>query len=458
MWAITVRRVAVLLAASSVAMGCSRPSAVIHDELVLNGPDQATVMLWGRRASGCVEAETYVGSVLLPIQNVLPSKGCRSMMAILAPGHALNVVTDPSRLSWSDAADQIPAALGDAPIALSVRVFVVNRGTTREFQEFATGAKTALQRAAILFDNAGCGLDLQWSGEVTPAPMFPEEQERDACKILRWYQDAVVGGSDINVIYGANLASRGDYCSDLPHTVGIGHGADQETLAHEIGHALSLMHDVPSDHNVMFSGGEGRTFFSPGQCFQTSVNSASLVYRRPTTSDAINCPSSPDCPSRVCLNCWRGERAAPIPTEPEPLVDAFLLCDDQCGELERALAQSPSVPEVISILRNRLMNGAPERQINALTDPLITVAEGKRFEAQRGGPRLDLDPAVIRSHFRGNLDTAVRSRATAALEVFSARGQRAAADALQGARAALRVAGSSLATARIEVQRMLRRQ
>jgi hypothetical protein len=84
----------------------------------------------------------------------------------------------------------------------------------------------------------------------------------------------------------------------------VGTQANNQSLAHEFGHAFSLGHtnniaSIPNT-NVMHGGGAGRTNFTEAQCFRCNVNTTSVLNTNGVrTGPTRNCPdgtSSDRCP------------------------------------------------------------------------------------------------------------------------------------------------------------------
>ena len=110
--------------------------------------------------------------------------------------------------------------------------------------------------------------------------------------------------NQLNVYY-VNGAFTGLNCIADRNIIVIGTTANNQTLAHEFGHAYSLGHTNNlagfGANNVMVGGGASRTHFSEGQDFRMNVNPTSALNANGVrTGPTRTCPdatTSQNCPA-----------------------------------------------------------------------------------------------------------------------------------------------------------------
>jgi hypothetical protein len=157
-----------------------------------------------------------------------------------------------------------------------------------------------------LFSAAGGGFKLDAPTAVTPAKATVAN-----CADLK---KADRDPKALNIYYAYNSYSgeagdaRGFACPGDAQMIVRNATADPETLAHEVGHALSLTHFTDDSSNVMTAGGVGRDNMTTGQAFRANVQPASLL------NDPLRIRNGPTetecheffgglCPSARCTGC-----------------------------------------------------------------------------------------------------------------------------------------------------------
>jgi hypothetical protein len=254
--------------------------------------DNAVVLLDGKQPSGCVNDGAYRGSTAVDVDNVLPSNGCSSEVTVMSNDHALEIVSPVSL--WTEAAgDQLTVDLKD-PLLLPLRIWSVH-GDHRLVQQ---KAEADLAWANVAFGDSHAGI-------IFPAEFTDKTGDADPAKSYAYcnlhmdiIQDIGYEPGKLNVYYVDRVletspTSVGAWCG----TFGVGgivlmeNTAPISTLAHELGHALSLEHvdavDLDADGNpdfemwtnVMSMGSDsGITLtFTEGQAFRVNVNELSFL-------------------------------------------------------------------------------------------------------------------------------------------------------------------------------------
>lgn len=284
--------------ASPASINASAPVIVYvrgNDQIALQNNisnDNAVVLLDGKQPSGCVNDDVYRGSTGVDVDNVLPSNGCSSEVVVMSDDNALEVVSPLSL--WTEAAgDQLTVDLKD-PLSLSLRIWSVHG----DHQLVQQKAEVDLIWANVTFGDSHAGI-------IFPAEFTDKTGDADPAKSYAYcnlhvdiMQDIGYEPGKLNVYYVDRVLQTsanavGAWCG----TFGMGgiilieNTAPISTLAHELGHALSLQHvdavDLDADGNpdfemwtnVMSTGSDPAITptFTEGQAFRANVNEISFL-------------------------------------------------------------------------------------------------------------------------------------------------------------------------------------
>jgi hypothetical protein len=164
-----------------------------------------------------------------------------------------------------------------------------------------------VNRASQLFDTEKCGME--FTVAVNPRTTgFGSDLIDAGCERLADFKQVGEEAGKINVYYIRSVnGNQGQRCLDGNSDVLLigAAGNDSETLAHELGHALSLGHwnDTQgfAGDNLMLSPGSNRDSISIGQCFRANINVDSVFQRSGISKWASRtCPdaaTNSSCPS-----------------------------------------------------------------------------------------------------------------------------------------------------------------
>jgi hypothetical protein len=135
-----------------------------------------------------------------------------------------------------------------------------------------------VRRAAQIFDMQACGVDFDLVGPPQDATAQWNYDETKLCDFAKQLPATLYSTDALNVYYTDKQlpGARGKWCPLSPRVALVGGGADNEVLAHEIGHAFSL-DDYPEPENVMRDSASGRYAFSMRQCYEQNHSSYSLL-------------------------------------------------------------------------------------------------------------------------------------------------------------------------------------
>jgi len=284
-----LRCAALVLVLMSTACSTNEDSV---DLSTMQGNDSATVVLNGRRAS-CVPYEVTHGSPKASFENFLSSQQCPSEVAVFAKRNAMGLVDTVSK--WTDAAGDVVAVPMRAPYSIPVNILImsgdlVTHNVTIRMNEAASDVTTASQ----LFDDNQCGISfaIRESLDETHGnfgfPLLTATCKGDVASFKAIdTTHMIVDG--LNVFYYDGVyGTQGETCADGNSAIIlISKWSSAETLAHELGHALSLQHtndmaDMPA-MDLMLSPSPTPTPQSPpvtltaGQCFRTNVDDTSAL-------------------------------------------------------------------------------------------------------------------------------------------------------------------------------------
>jgi hypothetical protein len=318
--ALQITAIAVVLAGCAAPVGGPASPAQVKDSIVIVGNttnDNAVLLVDGRR-NNCSNDEVWRGQSIVLVDNLRRPQNCNSEIVVFSNHWAMllheNVTT------WTNASGDVHTLPTlTPPLSVPVLVWVV-QGT---FPVTQAQVLMDLARANVLYGTMNCGMQFTVTvRDATTNLQAPNNLVRRCDQASTLRSDIGFTPGQINVYYIAearnqqNQPGRGAWCGstelvpsptpDDKNTILVSTGlADNETLAHEIGHALSLGHTnsfaaIPPT-NLMNSGGLNRNSLTEGQCFRCNVNPESAVNRsqiRPgPTRSCPDATSSKDCPA-----------------------------------------------------------------------------------------------------------------------------------------------------------------
>lgn len=251
----------------------------------------------------------------------------------------------------------------------------------------------------------------------------------------------------LNVFFVRGLqGDAGCWCSDQRIAMVDVEQSDTSTLAHEIGHALSLdhyLHNVPL--NIMRAGTIGRNAVTHGQSYRSNFNSTSVMQLLPgegaltcqaqglAPEEQVNCPDdvndgpcpsiqmggaaalpgpSPDGESSVAM--WIDpDDASPLTEAESSMLNDWILCDDCGGDQLTALATLQD--RVVPTLERAVTEQFPKPVEELLRKQLRKMHGELLASFQRGGREWPVSVERFEAHYIGNLKRRVAVRSAKAL-------------------------------------------
>ncbi|MEJ0085096.1 MAG: hypothetical protein WDO72_05415 [Pseudomonadota bacterium] len=264
---------------------------------------QALSLLDARRISGCVNDEPERGNPVIIKGSVLSNQNCRSEVGIFSLDNAVKLKENVN--TWTDNRGDVTPVAMSALVTEPVTFWVIQG----PFSSTQTRITTDVARANQLYNQQEGGIRITTTAvhDATADPDAPGLLNSDCDSVAALTGDIGFTAGELNVYYNDTSGARGWWCGGSNGDVLIiSSAADNESLAHEIGHAFSLRHSntvagMPAT-NIMITGGTGRNSFSIGQMFRTSINSNSRlnVHGRRPGEPTRSCPdatANDACPS-----------------------------------------------------------------------------------------------------------------------------------------------------------------
>jgi hypothetical protein len=290
----------------------------IEDKIVLLGNDSgdaASVLMDARRSSGCVLEEERRGGGTIGLGSVLSNGRCRSEVAVFSDDDAMKLVEGVT--TWTDPlGDTLNIKLSPNRLMAPVTVWLARAGS------LAT-ATADINNANLLYNtnNSGIGFNATFNDVSGNPAAVTTILNSDLCFNLPALQaSAFFTPGRLNVYY-IDRAFTGFNCNADRNIQFIGTTANNQSLAHEFGHSMSLDHtngnpDFPVN-NVMIGGGSSRTHFSDGQSFRMNAQcQSSLNVNGTRTGPQRNCPNTIPgqavCPATTSTHC------PPLQTDVQP--------------------------------------------------------------------------------------------------------------------------------------------
>ena len=266
------------------------------------GADKSVVLLDGRNgADVCVNDGVRRGVATTAVGNVKTPGSCKgSDLAVFSGDDAMALLEAPP---WTDACgDQVEVQLEPA-WQMAVNLWIGNAILLPNPDPIAT---QDLLTANALYDENKVGIAfVEKQRKELPTDLGTLAKVALACQGVGGLEgEGLYVKDQLNVYYGP-VTATGQSCDDR-NVVLVGSLANDTTLAHELGHALSLhgnetdwghSNDVPgmTPANIMWVGdSQARTHFSLGQAFRFNANKLSVLNKNGPRQGAERvCPPKP---------------------------------------------------------------------------------------------------------------------------------------------------------------------
>jgi len=258
----------------------------LRDRIVLSNNasgDSASVLVDARRSTGCVFEEEHKGAGIIGMGSVLSNGGCRSEVAVFSDDDAMKLV--PGVVAWTDPlGDTLGVNLTPDRLMARVHVWLVRPGS------FFT-ALGDINNANLLYNTNNSGIGFTPIFHDVSTSLLALLTIGSGCGNAA----AVIGSSffvpgQLNAYY-VNGAFTGVNCGADRNIQYVGTTANNQTLAHEFGHSMSLDHTNGNPAfpitNVMIGGGSARTHFADGQSFRMNAHCSSTLNSNGTRSGPI---------------------------------------------------------------------------------------------------------------------------------------------------------------------------
>lgn len=253
-------------------------SPPLQDRIVLSNnatADSTSVYLDGRRAIGCVNDEKRRGAGIIGLGNVLSKGNCRAETVVFSDDDAMRLVENVN--VWTNLVPDTQA-INLTPNLLQAPVTVWNLRPG-----FLSGLVPALDilNANVLYNSNNSGIGFTSEIRNVSANAAAIATIGTGCA-----NAPLVLGSAFFIpnrlnVYYVNSAFTGVNCGASRNIQYVGTTSNNQTLAHEFGHAMSLDHTNGlagfAANNVMVGGGQNRTHFSDGQSFRMNAQCSSTL-------------------------------------------------------------------------------------------------------------------------------------------------------------------------------------
>ena len=294
-----MKRHAVVVIAAIALSGCAADK--IHPMTLAGG--NPTMLVNGRRGGSCQPHAIYSGSPDAKVGNYMAASGCESEAAVFSQGMAMGL-QDSVSIFTDGKHDVVDVPISPAhEVRLNIFVMAPDLKVGTIAARQARAGSDATSATQIWDTENTCGVTYLAVGAIYDATIvgFPQALLTASClgnvAPFKSHAAAVLTALGqtspskvINVFYTErDPDTRGETCADGNSAVIIiskWNGAG-ETLAHELGHALSLCHpndpgcynSSPAlpDENLMNSPSAQAAQLTTAQCFRANVNSKSVL-------------------------------------------------------------------------------------------------------------------------------------------------------------------------------------
>lgn len=307
-------------------------------------PNKVTILAPGRVSTGSAGCNDYNVEVVttgatpgttVMLNNhlkdeevgLLPNQ-CHSEVVVYSKSNALAVV-QPVSPPWTDAFNQRVPVVLSAPLPVNVAVWILDDPDGQALDDI----KNELNTATKSFDAAMCGITflaptIKKIGVDIPFPSGKERRDyllqQDPERAITEMRPAFYTPGSLNIYMVEGLTERGvtikatnaescedlgqdpstDSCDEFGDMVLIDYSRRATTVAHEIGHALSLRHTdgvgISFDTtNIMYEVNRTDSKITKGQCYRMNVDRTSFL-----NTDGGRPADWPTLPARPALLPW----------------------------------------------------------------------------------------------------------------------------------------------------------
>jgi hypothetical protein len=276
----------------------------------MRGTDLATVVSTGRRG-GCDPYVVSVGSPTQWVANYGSATGCPSELAVFAAANAMRLQS--TAAVWTNQPFDVASVAMQDPYVVPLNVFVLSGDALNyDVNVRIARAKDDVAAAKQLWDGNQCGItyaptyiDASHSNNITHDLLTASCGVGDYLSQFKAV-DPRTAVKGLNVFYiDGDPGVQGEHCLDGSSAVIlITLWSGNDTLAHEIGHVLSLQHTndpvtglttiagMPND-DLMNSPSPYPAELTVGQCFRANVNDVSRLNTLPIrTEPTRSCPDN----------------------------------------------------------------------------------------------------------------------------------------------------------------------
>lgn len=270
-----------------------------------DGGDDAVVLFDGRRSGACENDVILRAGSSLDLASVESDGGCNSEVAVFSDDDAavfVNSVSPP----WTNAfGDNVTVDLSEPLYQVPLTIWIVTSDPAIQ-ASYEARAGVDLARALQLYNtmNTGIGFDYDPAADLeivsdptqvsTIVTTVNGVVASGMCSTAGITGDpAIHRGGRLNVYYATVTGLNGFEC-DNGSVIVMFTTANNETLSHEIGHALDMRHYAAGSDNIMWSVGiAGRDNFTIGQAFRMNLNPGSaLNVFGPRSEPTRNCANT----------------------------------------------------------------------------------------------------------------------------------------------------------------------